>query len=144
MVVRYKGLRVDHSVPDLVTHFLGQRFEEDLEGAPFIVTGQILNVLQQERRRSPSFQDARDIEEQSALRFVQKSVFAAERVLLGNTRDRERLTWEAGEKDGVVRNLIGVERRDIAMWRGIVVGVGRSGLLSEHVLRSSRQGKWRG
>src|SRR3546814_12117406 len=117
MVVRYKGLRVDHSVPDLVTHFLGQRFEEDLEGAPFIVTGQILNVLQQARRRSPSFQDARDIEEQSALRFVQKSVFAAERVLLGNTRDRERLTWGAGEQDVVIRKLIGFGRRDIAMWR---------------------------
>src|SRR3546814_503422 len=122
-VLRDKVLRVDHPVPDLVAKFLGQRFEDDLEGAPFIVTGQILNVLQQERRRSPSFQDARDIEEQSALRFVQKSVFAAERVLLGNTRDRERLTWEAGEQDVVIRNLIGVDRRDIAMWRMIVAEV---------------------
>src|SRR3546814_3450106 len=69
----------------------------------------------------------------SALRFVQKSVFAAERVLLGNTRDRERLTWEAGEQDVVIRNLIGVDRRDIAMWRMIVAEVGRIGLLRELV-----------
>src|SRR3546814_14218171 len=68
-----------------------------------------------------------------ALRFVQKSVFAAERVLLGNTRDRERLTWEAGEQDVVIRNLIGVDRRDIAMWRMIVAEVGRIGLLRELV-----------
>src|SRR3546814_17389823 len=64
-----------------------------------------------------------------ALRFVQKSVFAAERVLLGNTRDRERLTWEAGEQAVVIRNLFGVDRRDIAMWRMIVAEVGRIGLL---------------
>src|SRR3546814_13145935 len=110
-----------------------QCFCGNLEGERFIVTCQNLNVLQQERRRSPGFQDARDIEEQSALRFVQKYVFAAERVLLGNTRDRERLTWEAGEQDVVIRNLIGVDRRDIAMWRMIVAEVGRIGLLRELV-----------
>src|SRR3546814_17646649 len=40
---------------------------------------------------------------------------------------------EAGEQEVVIWNLIGVDRRDIAMWRMIVAAVGRIGLLRELV-----------
>ena len=61
----------------LVAQLVLQGIEDDFEGAAPVVRGQILHVLQQERRRTFRRDDARHVEEQRALRLVPESGLTA-------------------------------------------------------------------
>ena len=75
--------------------------------------------------------DPRHIEEQRALGFVLKSVRTAERVLLGNAGDRERLTGEAGQQNVMRRDILNGDFGDVAVDFVVVVGEVRGvGLLA--------------
>ena len=69
-VLGHEVLPVDDFPVHLIAQFILQSVNNDLERAALVVRGQILHVLQQERRRSLRRDDAGHVEEQRALRLV--------------------------------------------------------------------------
>ena len=74
----------------------------------------IAHVLQQEGPRALLLDDAGDIEEERPLSRVEKAVRAAQRILLGDAGDAERLAREAGDQHVVVGDLGDVDLGDVA------------------------------
>ena len=81
---------VDDAWMDVVAQIVGGALD-NVEGAPLVVRQEILDVLQQKSAWLLGFNEAANVEEERALRFVDKVVGAAECVFLGNTGNRERL-----------------------------------------------------
>ena len=59
-------------------------------------------------RRPVVGDDLRDVEEQRALRVAQEAVWPAERILLGDAGDRERLARKPGQAIRRVRVFSGI------------------------------------
>jgi hypothetical protein len=79
------------------------------------VRHQVLDIFEQEGARLIFFDDAADVEEQRALRFVGKAVGTAEGVLFGDAGNREGLAREAGEQQVVGGDVLCVDFGDIAV-----------------------------
>ena len=113
-VLRNEVRAIDDARVDVVAEVV-ERALDHVEGAPLVVRHQVLDVLQQEGARLFGFDDAADVEEERALRFVGEAVRAAEGVLFGDAGNRERLAGEAGEQQVVIGNVGGVDLRDVAV-----------------------------
>src|SRR5699024_2634826 len=83
------NLRVDF-VAQLI-----QRLLDDTPSLPTVMGPEVLHVLEEHHGRLLGTDDTRHGEEQVSLFDVCKSVSEAERDLLGDTRNRERLAGEA-------------------------------------------------
>ena len=97
------------------------------------MTLEVLYVLQKEGRWPVMHQDAQNIKEQRALRFVIKPMRPAESVFLGDSGNRERLTRESSNQNIMVWNVSCLDIPDIACYGPIVREVGMIGRLSETV-----------
>ena len=110
---------VNDPVAYLVTEPLLQDLLDDLEGAPSVMTQQVLYILQEEGCRAVMANNSCDIEEQCALRLVSKTMRAIEGLLLGDPCKGERLAREPREEN--------VEHRDILF--GNVTDIARNGMV---------------
>ena len=83
---------------DTVVQILLQRVHDHSQRLPPVVVNEVLDVLQEKEPWAMMREDARDIEEESTLGLAAEPVRAVQCVLLGDTRERERLAWEPGQK----------------------------------------------
>src|SRR5688500_13605190 len=105
-------LRINHPVKHLVTKLFPQRTNDHIEGAALVVALQVFDVLKEKGGRTIGFDNAGNIEKQSALRITRKTMKSAQRVFLENARDRERLARKPRHQDIVVRNVVSQYLRD--------------------------------
>jgi len=93
---------------------------------------EMLHIFQQERRGLMMPDNAFYIEEKVALFLVIKAVFTAERILLGNSGQREWLTWKAGEQYVMLRDefRVGAVGPDVTNHEMLVIIAGEVRLVS--------------
>lgn len=91
------------AVGNIVAKFI-KRFHDDAERISLIVALQIFYVLKNENGRLFGSDDPGDIKKKGPLGVAFKAVFSAQRVLFADTGNTERLAWETGEQNIMVRN----------------------------------------
>ena len=116
-----------------IAQLFGQLAPDHVKRAALVMAFEVLDVLQQERRRAVVHQNTQHVEEQRALGFILKSVQPPEGILLGHARDGKRLTGEACDQYIMLRNLSSFDFADIARDRPIVREVGVISLLGKSV-----------
>ena len=95
-LLRYPRRRIDHTGAHAVSKIIPENMHDRRECSATVVPLQVFDILEQEGRRPVVAKDFRQIVEKGSLSITQEAVGSAERVLLGYTRDRERLARETG------------------------------------------------
>ena len=118
-MLRHKVLRIDHPSIDRIAKFL-ERTHDHFKSLAFVVTLQVLDVLEQKRFGSMMFQHSDHIEEQRALRLTRKAMLSPQRVLLADPSKRKRLTRKPCNEHVVRRNVSRINVPDVSRNRAIV------------------------
>ena len=145
-MLRHEVLAI-HDLPvDLVAELILQCVKDDLECATTVMRGEVLYVLQEERGRTLSGDDARHVEEQSALSLVTETGLPPKTALLGHTGQTERLARESGKHHVAVRDVIRVHLRDVSshdLGEPVIGAIGTGGELvplgREHGVTTGRR-----
>src|SRR5579862_364734 len=90
-VLRDETTRVENPGVDTIAQFVFENIPDHRERISPVVRQEVLHVLQQKRPRSPIGDNSRNIEEKSALGLAFEPMRPAQRILLRNPRDAERL-----------------------------------------------------
>ena len=113
-MLRHPASRVDHFIENPIAEIF-QSVVNHLPGAPFVMRFQVLDIFEQQHRRTFRFHDGGQIEKKIALRHAIETMRHAEALAPGYARDRERLTGEASGKNIVMRYPRHVDSADIAV-----------------------------
>ena len=116
-----------------VAQLFGQLPTDHLECFAFIMAFEVLDVFQQKRCRAVVQQNTQHIEEQRPLRFVQKAMSAAKRILLGDPCNGERLAGESCYQNIMFRNIGLVHSTDVTSDRPIIGVIGVVGCLRKAI-----------
>ena len=120
---------VDDAVVNLVAEVFGQRTADHVESAPLVMRHEVLDVLQQEGAWTFGVDDAANIKEQGALRFVVEAMRAPQRIFLAHSCNREGLTGKACKQHVVIRHVPGFDLGDATGDQVAIVEVLGIGLL---------------
>lgn len=130
-VLRYHAPCIDYFPIDLIAEGVRQRVMDDLKRAPLVVPDEVLDILQNKRRRLVVIEDVRDGEEKVSLLLVLKTVLAAEAILFGYACEAERLARKTAAKDVELGYFGDSHGMNVTVRR--LAKVGGIGLLAEFV-----------
>lgn len=113
-MLRNQRLGIDPSRVKIVTKFLRESVVDYLVGTAAIVFMEVFDVLKHKSRWSMDANDVCQVIKEVALLFVFEPMLSSQTILLGNTRQAERLTRKTRAEYVELWNRRDVYRSDIA------------------------------
>ncbi len=98
-----------HAIMNMISKLVTQGSPYNVEGTPFVMGYQVLDVFQQKGTWSFRCDYTCNIKEQGSLSLILKTVSTPESIFLGHACDGERLAGESSEKYIVVGNVTGAD-----------------------------------
>lgn len=92
---------------DTVVEFLLQGVHDHAESLAPVVIDQVLDVLQKEEAGTAVGKDTRNVKKERALGLATEAMRLVQSVLLGDSREGERLAWEPSKEHVMSRDLVG-------------------------------------